>query len=75
MSGAMKLADVALPQFQLEYAGPSGPCEVAIEQAATVAFEFVAPVRAFARYRGQRSNTGRVVVGHDERPRGVRVLA
>lgn len=50
---------VAARRYAIGYAGPDGlERTVGLPHALPVAFEAVPPVRSFARYRGQRSNTG-----------------
>jgi hypothetical protein len=50
---------VAARRYAIGYAGPDGgERTVGLPDALPVAFEVVPPVRSFARYRGQRSNTG-----------------
>jgi len=50
---------VAAWRYAIGYAGPDRlERTVGLLDALPVAFEAVSPVRSFARYRGQRSNTG-----------------
>jgi hypothetical protein len=56
---ARAASQVAARRYAIGYAGPDGlELTVNLPDALRAAFEAVPPVRSFARYRGQRSNTG-----------------